>query len=251
MALSIGQAGATPADQSIKKRARELVSWRSKVDALDAQLRAERVNALSNLKALSARERELTLLLDAEKVRIKALEGRLAKAKTQKQKQSALSGTLRAALERSIALLKKTVQKSLPYRLQERLAAIDELSRRLGSGRLDAESVAMKLWRLLEDEIRLTMLVEGGEVAVRLGDRKQQERLVHVVRIGMLTLFTHTQEGVFGRLIRDASGHWKHLPVVGKAELASVKALFRALHKQVREGAFVLPLAPAVGGGAR
>ncbi len=217
----------------------KLVKLRSEVSALSAELTRLRGSEQGEQRALQARKKELALLLDAELLRIKTIEARLTKAKARETSGADKRKGLKTAVLAGVASLRQTVQRSLPYRRKERLAALDELVTRLKAGRVDGETAALTLWRLTEDEVRLTMLIEGGERAVRIAG---VERLVPVVRLGMLTLYTDLGQGRYGRLLRGKDGRWRHERIVGERARKQLRALFHALHRQVREGAYSLPI---------
>jgi outer membrane murein-binding lipoprotein Lpp len=217
----------------------KLVKLRSEVSALSAQLARLRAGEQAEQRALQARKKELALLLDAERLRIKGLEARLAKVKAKKTSGADKRAALSEAVLSGAASLRAAVKRSLPYRRKQRLAALDKLTGKLKAGRVDGETAALALWRLTEDEIRLTMLIEGGERAVRIAGA---ERLVPVVRLGMLTLYTDLGKGRYGRLLRGSDGRWRHERVTGKRARKQLRALLHALHRQVREGAYSLPI---------
>lgn len=217
----------------------KLVQLRTEVSALSAELVRLRSNEQAEQRALQARKKELALLLDAEQLRLKTLEARIAKSRARKVSGADKRKALRQATLSGVVSLRAVVARSLPYRRKQRLAALDQLAARLRAGQVDGETAALSLWRLTEDEIRLTMLVEGGERAVRIAG---VERLVPVVRLGMLTLFTDLGQSRYGRLRRGKDGRWRHERVVGKRARKQLRALFHALHRQVREGAYSLPI---------
>jgi len=210
-------------EPNVKALSKILVGLRSEVDDLDSQLRSERTQNLVELRTLERRREELALLRDGEAVKQATLKQQLDRRRARQTAEQDVRTTLTQAVERGIDGLVAALQRSLPYRREERLAELATLRLRLRAGRVDPTSAAVKLWRLSEDELRLSMTVELAEVPLLIEGKR--------------------------RLVRGAGGDWRHLLVTDRREREQIAALFRALERQVREGAYRLPLPPLSRGG--
>jgi hypothetical protein len=242
-------AGLSPAradDKSLKRLSKTLVELRSTVDDLNSQLRVERTQNLLELRELQRRKEELALLKDAEAVKQATLKQQLQRRQEKQAKEQDTRSLLARAVEIGRKQLAKAVERSLPYRLKERLAAISELGLRMGAGRIDPAAAAVKLWRLVEDELRLAMTVERAEVPLVIDGKS---RLVRVVRLGTVTLYTSLGPEEYGRFVRRQDGTWHHVVLEEPQHCDQIAALFRALERQVREGFYRLPLPDLIQGG--
>ena len=233
-------------ETGLKQLSKTLVRLRSEVDDLDSQLRAERTQNLLELRELQRRKEELALLKDAAAVKQATLEQRLRSRQEKQAQEQDSRSHLSRAVKRASAVLARAVERSLPYRRKERLAAINELGLSMGAGRTDPASAAVKLWRLVEDELRLAMTVERAEIPLEIEGKR---RLVSVVRLGTVTLYTTLGPGEYGRLERRPDGAWHHIRIADPQQRDQIAALFRALARQVQEGLYRLPLPDLVGGG--
>jgi len=145
-----------------------------------------------------------------------------------------------------LAKTRAAVEGSLPFRREERLAALDELATKLDSGALAPEKAATKLWRFIEDELRLTREVSLTKVPLRIEDDGPRH-LTEVVRFGMVTLYTRCADcgdAHFGQMVKGDDGRWRHEVIEDETSVQQVKSLFESLEKNITEGAYELPLPP-------
>lgn len=226
-----------------RKRARRLVKLRVAVDQLMSQLKLERTQHLMQLRGLEARRGQLKLLVDQEQLRLRRLREQILrlqqKLKSRKQAQSAIHAALNDALKK----VRQGIENSLPFRRKERMALLDKIEARLKASRIDAEQGVSMLWRVLEDELRLTALVERAEIPLVL-KKGQPARLVKVVRVGMIALFVLDRKNGarYGRMVRTPSGSWVYRLVTDEQDDAEIDKLFSNLSRQIREGRYTLPL---------
>jgi len=235
--------GSVDARSQLQAWATELAKLRAETDSLDTQLRAERTRGLTELRTLMQRKGELQLALDRAGIRVstarrslKEVEKRLEQSKQKRQR-------LVPVLVQSLARLRGVVVQGLPFRLQERLRVLDELLVKLKAGRIEPETAVSRLWRFLEDELKLTGDVQRTQLPLYLSDKEGTPRqLVDVVRLGMVTLFTKTKGGRFGQLRQVGPGDWRHRWLTRSDHKQEVRRLFEALGKNHTEGAYRLPL---------
>jgi len=227
--------------QYYRNLSRKLVKLRASVDQLTAQIRLERTQHLLALKGLENRRSQLQLLVDQEQLRLQRLRTQrkqlLEKLNARKQNRKGI----RQALQHALDSVKKGILNSLPYRRKERMALLTRIEVRLKAGRIDAEQGVAALWRLLEDELRLTSVIERAEVPLVL-KKGQLPRLVKIVRVGMIALFVREGKGRFGRMVRDSKGQWRYLLVQKSEDNKQIERLFRNVERQLREGLYRLPL---------
>ncbi|MBU0551435.1 DUF3450 domain-containing protein [Myxococcota bacterium] len=220
--------------------ARALADLRVEIDELDAQLRVEKTQINAALRGLEARVAELEMRLDAERVRRARLQAQIdrhqAEADAQTQTRAAASEAILRGLDAAQAL----VEEGLPFRRAARLKALDGLRARLKEGRVDPHALGVELWRFMEDERRLRREVEMSEIPIQI-EPDAAPRLLRVVRLGMVTLYTRLDEARFGQLRREGAG-WRHVEIEPPQQRQQLASLFQSLRRQVREGAWRLPL---------
>jgi hypothetical protein len=229
--------------KKLRRWARELESLRSEIDGLDARVRNSRSRGLAEIRALVSRRGELELERDRETVRKKAARHTVAglqeKIAATKQRGKKLEPVVREAL----GMLTAYVRNGLPYQRDARLAALSEIGEGMQKGAVDPEKAASRLWRFVEDEMGMTREVMLTKTPLVLQAGKAR-RLVRVVRLGMVAMFTELGDGRYGHFVKQAAGGWRHVRITDAETISQVRALFAALEKNIREGAYRLPLPP-------
>lgn len=238
-ALGVRQAWGKGAGR-LRLWAKELESLRSQVDSLDAQVREARTSGLADIRALVGRRGELKLQLDRQEVRyraakssVKSLEGKIA---ARKQSGEAFVPVVKEAL----GALREQIRKGLPYRVRQRLMALQEIEKEWQTGSTSTEGAAAKIWRFIEDELRLTEEVIFTKLPLTL-NRGKARRMVRVARLGMVAMFAELGGGKYGHFVRDSKKRWRHQRIQKASVRKEVAKLFDALDKNILEGAYELP----------
>jgi flagellar biosynthesis chaperone FliJ len=231
---------------NLRQWARELSQLRAEVDRLDGQLRRERAEGLSEMRTLVQRKGELELRVDRENVRVRSAEATVRELEERIQNQNSRASALRPVVEKAVDKLRATIDRGLPFRRRERLQALADLEARLQSGKLDPETAVAKIWRFVEDELRLAREVALTKTAVQMGPPGEPERRrLRVARLGMVAMFTELEGGKYGHFVRQDDGSWRHLLVRGEQLRQQVEALFENLERNVVEQTYRLPLGGA------
>ena len=224
----------------------QLAHLRAEVDALEGRLAEARASALTQRQALETQRADLEVLLQQEAVRVETLE-EMIRGKERAQLEA--STRRRAWLDparRMAADLRAYVAGSLPFSHLARRDAVQEAVAGLDASDVDTSDVdtvarMASLWRLLEDELRLTKEVGLHEQVVVIDG---QRVLAEVVHVGMAALYFYTEDGRCGWATRDGD-RVVFAPFTTAPQRDAVEALFDALHRQMRRGRFVLPLPAA------
>ena len=231
--------GSALAQDDLGSRAENLARLRGDVEALSTEVELAKEDLRARLRSIDTRVAEAESEIRREEVRLTQLEGDAERTRQLISSQGANADVLTPAVRDGIVALRGAVEGGLPYRTEERLAAIAEIEAGLDGGTVSAEDAGARLWGLSEDELRLTK--ENGldkQVIVLDG----QEMLVQVARIGMVALYFQTEDGRMG-FAQKSGGAWTWVMVTKTEEQAQVADLFDALNKGIRVGWFELPYA--------
>jgi hypothetical protein len=217
-------------------QAEQLAKLRAEVEALSEQLTAEKDEAKGRLRAVEAQRVELDVQIRRQELRMDRL---LAEEQSQRAAIEGAGGgdaAVRAAVERGIEALRTEVTVGLPFKTDLRLAALAELEQKMASDAITAEQAAARLWAFAEDERRLSRENVLDRQVIPLDG---QDVLVDVARVGMVAMYWRAPDGRIGR-VRGVAGGWEY-PTLSGADEEAVAALFDALGKGIRSGAFSLP----------
>lgn len=239
LAAAIVLAGPALAADDLEARAARLAELRTEVSALQDRI-AERKDGLdTELRALDAQRVDLDVQARREELRLAQLQGELDAMLARTASDAGLEEAVRPGFDRGVEELRRSVRAGLPFRVDERLAALDALAAQVEGGDLLPSRAIGRLWAFAEDELRLTRenVLDRQVVALPQGDV-----LADVARLGMTALFFRAPDGTRGHAARGADG-WTWV-VVEDAEVARrIDVLFDTLGKGIRTGWFEVPWA--------
>lgn len=218
--------------------ARRLATLRGRVDELQNKLGAEREELRARQRSAASQRLDLEANLRRERQRQTEAERMLAEKKAALADAAAKTAALVPAVRAALATVRSAVAAGLPFRQQERLAALDAIDARLADGTLGAGAGLARLWAAVEDELRLGRSNELQRQPLALPGG---ERLCDVVRLGGVALYFRTPDGQAGLLRRGADG--SHTPVLLRdpVEVQAVLDLVDAFERRVRTGLHRLP----------
>lgn len=220
-----------------------VVELRVQVDEASADIAALRADLTNELRSQAAREADLELEIARAEARVRARSQSLERLTTESELENVMDTDLRPLVEGAIVELRSTVGGTLPYKRTERLEALEQIERDLHGGVLTPETALSRLWQFVEDELRLTGVTEIHQQVVEVDG---QTLLADVAHVGMVELFFTTEASRCGRAVATPDGY--HYEVLtDRDDERAVQLLFDHLRKQIRTGAFELPLQSVLG----
>ena len=227
---------ANASEDNIAQLQKQLIELRSTVDAKSEELSLLRQESKQKRKFLLSQVSELEASIEdrnlvKSKIDLKLKENRALIAKSEN------FASLEEDLLKAIQSLSLYVSQSLPFKVSERLAALDEIKNQLISQSVSAPRLANKLWAFVEDEL---MLTKGNGIYRQIIHVDNEDKLVDVARVGMLMLYYRDGSNNVGMANR-AGETWKFSTLKVESQVHQINHLFDAFQKQIRFGEFVLP----------
>ena len=230
------------AQQPLSER---LIALRGEVEQLNGELELLREEQRSVLAGLNAQRAELRASVDRQQLLARDAETKrdaaLAEAASRGASGDALTPTLLSAIDQ----LGNQVRGGLPFKIEERLAALDEMRLQINNGSLPPARAANRLWAFYEDELRLTRETGLHNQTVSVGGERV---LAEVVKVGSMALYFRTPDGRYGQAVRGGQG-WQFVLAESADAQRQIAELFDAQRKQIKQGLFTLPQLAATGGG--
>jgi hypothetical protein len=237
--LALATASATAAEPEADALSQGLIRLRGEVEQLNGELDLLREEQRTALAALNAQKAELSA--SAERQQLGAREA-LQKLETQRSASAAagIAGdTLKPVLLAATDSLQAQVRAGLPFKVEERVAELDEFRAQLENGSLPPQRAVNRLWAFYEDEFRLTRENSQHKQTIALGEERV---LADVAKLGTMALYFRTDDGRLGHAQRGVD-EWRFVVLEDERARQQVAALFDSLGKQIRQGYFELPLA--------
>lgn len=244
-AVVLGLALVGTAAQAAQPLADRLITLRGEVEQLNSELELLREEQRTTLAGLNAQQAELRASVDRQQLAAAEARRKLDEASAAAAAAGASSDVLQPALLSAIDALIQQVRGGLPFKIDERLAELQQFRSDVESGSLPAPRAVNRLWAFYEDEFRLTRDNSLHAQTIEIGTERV---LADVAKIGTMALFFRTQDGRVGRAA-VSEGRWAFQPEQDESARLLIVALFESLDKQIRQGYFELPM--AIAGGAR
>lgn len=243
--LAMALAPAASAADEAADLAQSLITLRGEVESLNNELELVREEQRTTLGALGQQRAELEAQLNRQEMATRELRDKLARQADEAGSAGVAGDTLKPVLAQAIGGLRQYIQAGLPFKTDERLAALAEIETQIANGSLPPHRAANRVWAFYEDEFRITRETGLYKQTVALG---KEQVLADVVKVGSMMLYFKTQDGRMGYAKREQGG-WRFIQADDVADQERIAVLFDSLGKQIRQGYFELPAALAVSGG--
>ena len=217
--------------------AERLVQMRGQVDELQSELNLKREEHKNRMTYLTAQLTEMEANRDREALRVTQLEQELEKMREQVAGAGATSESLAPLMQDALAALREQVQGGFPFKVRERVAALDDIESQLSGGVITAQRAFNRIWAFVEDEIRITRENAIYSQSIPLDG---ENVLVDVAKLGNAMMYFRTRDLDYGRAVETATG-WRFEKFESARDQEMTARLFDSLRKQIRQGYFELP----------
>jgi len=232
------------AQEDFSDLADRLIEMRGEVDSLQSELNVQRDEHKNRMAYLTAQLADLEASKDREALRVRQLEEDLEEMQLEVAEAGDTSETLAPIVLKHIGLMRDQVGSGFPFKVRERLTALDEIANQLESGVINAQRAVNRLWAFVEDEIRMSRENAIYSQSIQLGGANV---LVDVAKLGTTMMYFRTKDKEYGRAV-PGTGGWRFEILESADDQKQVAELFDSLRKQIRQGYFHLPNAlPAQG----
>jgi hypothetical protein len=223
--------------------ARRLIALRGEVEQLNATLEQAREEQRATLLGLNQQRAQMEADLKRQELAAQEARDRLAQAAEASAGAGVAGDALKPVLASVLDQLVAGVKGGLPFKVEERVAALEAIRLEIDSGRLAPHRAANRVWAFVEDEFRLARETGLHQQTLSIDGKPM---LAEVAKVGNVMLFWRTQDRRYGEA-RRAGQEWEFVEITEQPALGQVEALFGSLDKQIRQGYFELPgaLVPA------
>ncbi|MDT8438641.1 MAG: DUF3450 family protein [Wenzhouxiangellaceae bacterium] len=244
-ALALASVAPAFAQQSLDALAEELVALRGEVESLNAELNRVQEQHRAEMNSLAAQKGDLEATVRRDELRVRQLEQDLEENRVRARAAGAAGEALLPVALQVIADLQAQIERSFPFKRDDRLTALAEIRSQAESGALSPPQALNRLWRLYEDELRLTRDNGLYSQVIPLGGNRV---LADIAKVGAVALYFQTRDGRSG-YVTGGPGDWAFTVAESSAERDRIDTLFDSLKKQIRTGYFELPNGTIATGG--
>lgn len=223
--------------QSLQNISQELVDVRQQIAALHDEINFKKERHREQMRSYSNQKTDLEVKISRADLNIKDIKRELDKIKEQNQQAHSGYDDVAGVAKRAIDSLRQSVKASLPFKLEQRLQALDDIEHRLNTNVISPNKAANQIWSFVEDEL---MLGRSNGVYNETVEMDGEKKLVKVVRLGKIAMFFETSDKEYG-VLKRVEGEWIKQPVTKAAQIRQLDTLFDAFNKNIRNGLFTVP----------
>lgn len=226
---------------------KSIMDLRADVETLYTGIDENKEDYKAQMKSLSLQIADSEAQINRIHTSIKLKEQELQQLQDKIAKKATDHVELKPMLNDAAARLERSIREGLPFKVPDRLAALEKIRSDLKAGTITEERALALLWASYADNIRLTSEIGLFKQKVTIDGQKV---LAEVAKIGSVMLFFATPDNRLG-YVTGGEGVYKYNTVNDKEKKESIAALFDALTKQIRTGYFTIPNALVLTGGSQ
>lgn len=223
--------------KSLENISQELVDIRQQIEALHNQINYEKETYRDQMRSYSNQKSDLDVRISRAELNIKDLQRELKKLADISKEKNQSEADITPILKEAIADIRTSVASSLPFKLSQRLDALNDIEHRLDTYLISPNKAANQLWAYVEDEL---VLGKSSGLYKDTVEVDGQEKLVKVLRIGKVAMFYKGSDDNYG-VIRKQGGQWVRQTIADQEEVAELDQLFDAFAKNIHNGQFTIP----------
>lgn len=237
LAVSCLMLSSTLSAQSSDEMVQSIMKLRSEVESLYTKIDENKENYKSQMKSLSVQSSDYKAQLNRQITSKKLAQLELSKVKSNITAASGKNVELTPLLENGMALLKESIRKGIPFKVEERIAGVDKIKQQLDEGIITQEKALSLLWAGFDDNLRMTKEIGLFKQEIVLDNQKV---LCEIGKIGTVMMFFATPDKRLGYVVKEGNGYSYKVAQDDK-DKEEIAALFNALKLQIRTGYFQLP----------
>jgi hypothetical protein len=223
--------------ESLQNISQELVDIRQQIAALHDEINFKKERYREQMRSYANQKTDLEVKISRADLNIKDIKRELEKLKAENQKAYSGYDDVVVVVKQAISSLRESVKASLPFKLEQRLQALDDIEQRLETNVITPNKAANQLWSFVEDELMLGRSNGVYNETIEIGGEKN---LVKVVRLGKIAMFFKSSDSEYG-VLKQEQGEWIKQPVSESAQIRQLDDLFDAFNKNIRNGLFTVP----------
>jgi hypothetical protein len=223
--------------ESLKNISQELVNIRQQIGTLHNKISYEKETYKDQMRSYSNQKSDLDVRISRAELNIKDLQRELKKLTDISKEKNKAQNDIAPVLKGAIASLRESVSASLPFKLDQRLKALNEIEHRLDAYLISPNKAANQLWAFVEDEL---MLGKSSGIYNDTLNIDGQDKLVKVLRIGKIAMFYKTNDDHFG-VIQKQGDQWQQQSFDDSESIAQLEQLFDSFSKNIRNGQYTTP----------
>lgn len=233
MAISASSAYAANSSEMVKS----IMKLRADVESLYSQIDENKDNYKSQMKSYALQISDTEAQINRQETSLKLTQQNIGETEKKLETLGSATVDLAPIVNASIDALAKEIKAGIPFKVNERVAALTQIKNDMKNGNITQEKALALTWASYDDALRLTKEIGQFKQEITLGGK---ETMAKIAKIGSVMMFFATPDDKVGYVKKSKDGY-KYVVTTDTTEREQIIDLFDSLQKQIRTGYFTLP----------
>lgn len=220
-------------DQMVKS----IMLLRSEVEALYTQIDNNKDAYKAQMKSYALQISDNEAQINRESTGLKLTQQNILKTEQKLAQGGNATEDLIPIIEDAIKALENEIKMGIPFKTDERLAALTQIRSDLKSKSITQEKALALTWANYDDTMRMTKEIGQFKQEIILDGKPVMAK---IAKIGSVMMFFATPDDRVG-YVKQKGGVYEYVIAEEEAEREQIVNLFDSLQKQIRTGFFTLP----------
>jgi septal ring factor EnvC (AmiA/AmiB activator) len=233
VAISVSSAYAETNSEMVKS----IMKLRADVESLYSQIDENKDNYKSQMKSYALQISDTEAQINRQETSLKLTQQNIENTEKKLETLGSATVDLAPIVNASIDSLAKEIKSGIPFKVEERVAALMQIKNDMKNGNITQEKALALTWASYDDALRLTKEIGQFKQEITLDGK---ETLAKIAKIGSVMMFFATPDDRVG-YVKQNGKTYSYVVATDKAERDQIIDLFDSLQKQIRTGYFTLP----------
>ncbi|MCD6654016.1 MAG: DUF3450 domain-containing protein [Sulfurovum sp.] len=214
-----------------------IMKLRGEVETLYNQIDDNKEAYKSQMKSYTLQVSDSEAQINRQETSLKLTNQTIEKTEKKLAALDSSSVDIKPMINDAIDLLIKEIKTGIPFKTEERIAALSQIKKDLKDGSVTQEKALALTWASYDDVLRSTKEIGQFKQEITVEGRPT---IAKIAKIGSVMMFFATPDEKVGYVKKENHGY-AYVTVTETDAREQIVNLFDALQKQIRTGYFTLP----------
>lgn len=216
---------------------KSIMTLRGEVESLYTKIDESKDAYKSQMKSYALQTSDNEAQINRQETSLQLTAQNLEKVETELKEIGNSGQDIKPMIHVSLSALALEIKAGIPFKVEERLAALEKIKSDLKSGDITQEKALALTWANYDDALRLTKEIGLFKQEIILDN---EAKLAKIAKIGSVMMFFSTLDDKVG-YVKQEGNAYVYMTVTDETQKTQIIKLFDALQKQIRTGYFSLP----------
>lgn len=214
-----------------------IMELRSDVESLYTQIDDNKDAYKSQMKSYALQISDNEAQINRQVTSLKLTQQNIEKMQKELEALGSATVDLKPVVDEALAALAKDIKAGIPFKVEERIAGLQQIKDDLRNGNISQEKALALTWASYDDALRLTKEIGQFKQEITLDGKATMAK---IAKVGSVMMFFATPDDRVGYVKKDGE-KYSYVVATDTVERDQIIDLFDALQKQIRTGYFTLP----------